>query len=203
MIVEKLLKADYDVSTTKGSESFCRDNYKRDDCATLSIIGKQCSILLLACIEYKNMFVTTSLEPHQVASSYVDSSCVASPVLEVKKKKGGKRIALMLGLETPGSVVSDTLRTEEITPPFFKLAEDGLYGNAIIAAFVCAHYEGEIAMNTVQIRLLSPFFTVMTNSYCAGLITMNSVQCRILARFVTHMTIGALTNATYLQGTRR
>ena len=124
-------------------------------------------------------------------------------MLEVKKKKGGKRIALMLGSETPGSVVSDTLRTEEITPPFFKLAEDGLYGNAIIAAFVCAHYEGEIAMNTVQIRLLSPFFTVMTNSYCAGQITMNSVQCRILSRFVTHMTIGGLTNATYLQGTRR
>ena len=178
LIVEKLLKADYDVSTTKGSESFCRDNYKRDDCATLSITGRQCSILLLACIEYKNMFVTTSLEPHQVASSYVDSSCVASPVLEVKKKKGGKRIALMLGSETPGSVV--TLRTEEITPPFFNLAEDGLYGNAIIAAFVCAHYEGEIAMNTVQIRLLSPFFTVMTIEVLLVPLCIHTVQVKLL-----------------------
>ena len=79
-------------------------------------------------------------------------SCAGTPVLT--KKKGGKRLALMF--DTPGSVVSDTVRTEEISVPFFKLADDGLYGNAIIAAFVCSYSTGEIAMNTIQIRLLSP-----------------------------------------------
>ena len=40
-IVEKLLKADYDVSTSEGSQCFCRDKYKREDLVTISIIGKQ------------------------------------------------------------------------------------------------------------------------------------------------------------------
>ena len=153
-IVEKLLKADYDVSTSEGSLTFCRDKYTREDCATIAIIGKQCSMLMQACIEYQNLYgapcVTTSLGPQLVASSYVDSSCAGTPVLP--KKKGGKRLALMF--DTPGSVVSDTVRTDELSLPFFKLADDGLYCNAIIAAFVCSYFEGEIAFMTIVVLLI-------------------------------------------------
>ena len=56
--------------------------------------------------------------------------------------------------ETPGSVVLDTVRTQEICVPFFKLADDGLYGNAIIAAFVCSYSAGEIAVMTIEVLLI-------------------------------------------------
>ena len=194
-IVEKLLKADYDVSTSEGSQCFCRDKYKREDCVTISIIGKQCSMLMQACIEYQNLYgapcVTTSLGPQPVASSYVDSSCAGTPVLP--KKKGGKRLRLMF--DTPGSVASDTVRTEELSMPFFKLADDGPYGNAILAAFFCLYSEGEIAVMTIEVLLILLCIV--------GAITLTTVQIRILSRFVTHMTIGGLTNASYLARTRR
>jgi hypothetical protein len=177
-IVRKLREVDYDVESNCGSDDFCEQEYNRDACLGIGIVGRQYDILAKACCEYKRLTGSSSIVSISlgVGSMDVAKSCVetvAKTPIDKSVKRGGVRTQLLI--ETPNSVSSDG--TSELTVPFFKLMNETANGNAIIAAFVCSTYHGEIAMNLVATR--------------------------ILARFVTIMTIGHLTNGTYTVASRK
>ena len=177
-IVEKLRVVDYDVESYRGSVDFCEEEYTRDACVGIGIVGRQYDILAKACCEYKRLAGSSSIVDLslRVGSIDVSKSCVetvAKTPNDKLVKRGGFRTHLLT--DTPSSVSSDA--TSELNVPFFKLVNETPIGNAIIVAFLCSAYHGEIAMNLTVTR--------------------------IFARFVTIMTIGNLTNGTYTSNTRR